>query len=101
MTNAHFAFLLKNCQEHGSIALKYAKLTHSGEYFYRPLVKPRAGKTVTAVRAGKGGVSMINHANTENVPIAPRYRGNRELMHKKSTPFYGLFVTEKYERNGL
>jgi len=58
-------------------------------------------RTERAVRTGIGGVSVKNHANTENVPIAPRYRGNRELMHKKSIPFYGLFVTEKYERNGL
>ena len=44
---------------------------------------------------------MKNHANPENVPIAPRYRGNRELMHKKSIPFYGLFVPELCERNEL
>ena len=33
---------------------------------------------------------MKNHANPGNVPIAPRYRGKRELMHKKSIPFHGL-----------
>jgi len=35
------------------------------------------------------------------VPIAPRYRGNRELLHKKSIPFHGRFVPELCERNGL
>jgi len=35
MTIARFAFLLKNHEEHGSIALKHAKHAHSGHYICR------------------------------------------------------------------
>jgi len=52
MTIARFAFLLKNCREHGSIALKYAKQAHWNNK------RIRAERALTT---GKGGVTMINY----------------------------------------
>ena len=44
---------------------------------------------------------MINHVNQEMCQSLSAFGGNRELMHKKSIPYCGLFVPEQSEGNEL